>query len=165
MMVVFKKFSCHRFLSPLILVPIFGCGCSPARPSTPNSAEVAKARSNKIVAGSTASDVALTEEERRKFYANVERDSLADDSNTILLIGTAFRNSAEKQLLMKEIPRWFSSPRIETRCMAFKMVKLLKLSQFDGAVDRLKADLGRKQKLSPLEKIELEDMTSYRDRR
>jgi hypothetical protein len=32
-------------------------------------------------------------------------------------------------------------------------------------VDRLKADLGRKQKLSPLEKIELEDMTSYRDRR
>ena len=165
MMVVFEKFSCHRFVSPLILVALFGCGCSTTRPSTTNNSEAAKAKSNKIVAGSTASDVALTEEERKKFYANVERDSLADDSNTMLLIGTAFRNSDEKQLLTKEIPRWFSSPRLETRCMAFKMVKLLKLAQFDADVDRLKADLGRQQNLSPLERIELEDMMSYRDRK
>jgi len=96
---------------------------------------------NKIRANSTASDVALSPEQRRRLYERVELDSVWHQENTTLLIGVAFRNEEEKVRLLEQVPKWFSSTNLDTRCMAMMIVYFLKQKGFERSAKKLVEDI------------------------
>lgn len=123
------------------LIPLLSIGCVGKADESPNRRAEANGLTNKIRANSTASDVALNPEQRQRIYARVEMDTVWHHENTTLLIGTAYRNKEEKDRLVKQLPKWFASKNLDTRCMAMMIVHFLKVKGFEDSARKLAFDL------------------------
>jgi hypothetical protein len=147
---------------PWVIFISFGVvGCSRPVEDSKNNAEKARARGLSISSSSKADDVRLASGEREDFFKMVEEDSVESDENTMLLVGIAYRNADEKKLLVSKLPEWFRSTKLDTRCMAFKVVKFLNVPGFREQVVALRRDIEAKGSLNPMWQIVLSDVKEY----
>jgi hypothetical protein len=121
----------------------------------------ARDRAGSITEKSTSDDVALSEDDRKRFYSRVATDTGDEHMNTMLLIGIASRNSDEKALLKKQIPYWFASSNLETRYMAFLMVDYLKIPGYAQEAFSLLSDFKRKLEISPVDEMNIKQIDTY----
>ena len=107
-------------------------------------------------------DVALTDAERTRFCRRLELDTLGHTENTALLIATAYRSPDERRRLFARVPGWFRSPRRDTRCMAFTIVKFLEEPGYEAQASSLLADLrGGSPAPGTWEAFTVEDLETY----
>ena len=126
-----------------------------------NDGDEARAAMRRIRTQATAEEVALTDAEREKYFRRVEKDTIEHPDNTMLLIRIAYLNPDEKRKLVEKLPTWFASSNLSTRCMAFNVVKFLKVPGFEEEATVLHSDLKDKRNLSPIGEMVRDDMRTH----